>query len=164
MPEPRLTQLLLWWICGDLPDNRMFFITVQILPQTTVTWAGLYGGTRAFCTWAGYGSAAHVPRLPSNLLQPFMLPPSPTSPFCHWEKQTRKKHHQEKEGREVLFLIPMESFSKPLIPDFPEALPVSQLVEGRDNLMCVCVCKIQISRFWTVRKRRNGMWELGRWW
>lgn len=53
---------------------------------------------------------------------------------------TLRKDGPEEKQRRPLSLTPVESFSKPLIPDSPGALPTSQLAGGRDKLiMCVCV-------------------------
>ena len=35
VPDPALTQLLRWWICGKMPDSCTFFITITTLLQTT---------------------------------------------------------------------------------------------------------------------------------
>ena len=60
---------------------------------------------------------------------------------------TLRKDRPEEKQRRPLSLTPVESFSKPLIPDSPGALPTSQLAGGRDKLImcvyvcaCVCVC------------------------
>lgn len=43
---------LLWWVCGDMPDNSTFFIVTKVSSKLQFnppgTWAGPHGSSRPF--------------------------------------------------------------------------------------------------------------------